>query len=146
MAPIKQASWTHGLGVQLENSSWSVLRQAFYSTVRPSNETTFGWVHFAIPTPVIVDGARLKAVTAWIRCITGSGAKIMNFHVYDGENKIAEFDGLDLGFLAPGTNSQTIPNSPAVLWGSGISIGVQFDGDGPNDYCQFISAGIDYYE
>jgi hypothetical protein len=141
---IKQAAWTHGLGVELESSSWSALRQGFYTTVRPSNEGASGWVHFVIPTPVIVDGTRLKAESALIRFSTGSTAKITNFHVYDGETKIAEYDGLDLtGSLQ--LVREAIPNNPQVLWGTAISIGVQFAGTGVNDYVQFIGAGIDFY-
>ncbi|KAG0043903.1 hypothetical protein BGZ89_006273, partial [Linnemannia elongata] len=78
---IKQAAWTHGLGVELESRSWTALRQGFFTTVTPSTEGTFGWVHFVIPTPVIVDGTRLKAESAMIRFSTGTTAKITNFHV-----------------------------------------------------------------
>jgi hypothetical protein len=145
--PIKQAAWTHGLGVELETPSWSAFRQGFYTTVRPSNESTFGWVHFVIPTPVIVDGERLHAVTAWIRYATGSTAKITNFHVYDGEKKIADYNGLALGNGGTGivNESRAVPGSPEVLWGTAISLGVQFSGNGPNDYVQFVSGGIDFY-
>jgi hypothetical protein len=141
---IKQASWTHGLGVELESSSWSALRQGFFTTVRPSNEGTFGWVHFVIPTPVIVDGTRLKAQSAMIRFSTGSTAKITNFHVYDGETKIAEYNGLALSGNLQFVR-QAVPNNHQVLWGTGISLGVQFSGTGVNDYVQFIGAGIDFY-
>jgi hypothetical protein len=141
---IKHAAWTHGLGLELESPSWNALRQGFYCTVRPSNESTFGWVHFAIPTPVIVDGNRLHAVTAWIRYATGTSATITNIHVYDGENRIANWDGLSLGGSLR-NESRAVPNKPAVLWGTGISVGLQFSGNGPNDYAEFISAGIDFY-
>jgi hypothetical protein len=47
---IKHAAWTHGLGVELETTTWSALRQGFYTTVRPDG-SLFGWVHFVIPTP-----------------------------------------------------------------------------------------------
>ncbi|KAH0565731.1 hypothetical protein GP486_000873 [Trichoglossum hirsutum] len=144
-ASIKQAAWTHGLGVELETPSWSALRQGFYTTVRPSSGSTFGWVHFVIPTPVIVDGNRLRAVTAWIRYAAGSSAKITNFHVYDGEKKIAGFDGLALNANAISNDTRSVPGGPAVLWGTAISLGVQFSGNGPNDYVQFVSAGIDFY-
>ncbi|KAG0362642.1 hypothetical protein BG005_004759 [Podila minutissima] len=141
---LKQAAWTHGLGVELETRSWKALRQGFFTTVTPSKEGTFGWVHFVIPTPVIVDDRRLKAESALIRFSTGSAAKITNFHVYDGEKKIAAYDDLSLA----GTMQvirQAVPNQPQVLWGTTISLGVQFSGTGPNDYVQFISAGIDFY-
>ncbi|KAG4427663.1 hypothetical protein IFR05_016854 [Cadophora sp. M221] len=141
---IKQAAWTHGLGVELESRSWSALRQGFFTTVRPSDEGTFGWVHFVIPTPVIVDGTRLKAESAMIRFSTGSTAKITNFHVYDGEVKIAEYNGLSLGGNLQFVR-EAVPNHHKVLWGTAISLGVQFQGTGPQDYVQFIAAGIDFF-
>ncbi|KAH8645876.1 hypothetical protein BGZ60DRAFT_438428 [Tricladium varicosporioides] len=141
---IKQAAWTHGLGVELESSSWSALRQGFFTTVRPSNESISGWVHFVIPTPVIVDGTRLKAESAMIRFSTGSGAKITNFHVYDGETKIANYNGLSLSGNLQFVR-EAVPDHHQVLWGTAISLCVQFSGNGPNDYIQFISAGIDFY-
>lgn len=141
---IKHAAWTHGLGVELESRSWSALRQGFFTTVRPSNEGTFGWVHFVIPTPVIVDGVRLKAESAMIRFSTGSTAKITNFHVYDGETKIAAYDGLSLSGGLQFVR-EAVPNHHQALWGTAISLGVQFSGTGASDYVQFISAGIDFY-
>ncbi|KAH8588711.1 hypothetical protein B0O99DRAFT_638420 [Bisporella sp. PMI_857] len=144
MATIKQAAWTHGIGVELESRSWSALRQGFYTTVRPSNEGTFGWVHFAIPTPVIVDGTRLKAASAMIRFSTGSGAKVTRFHVFDGEKRIADHNELNLAGNLQFVR-RDVPGDPEVLWGTVISLGVQFSGTGPNDYVQFISAGIDFF-
>ncbi|KAG0086175.1 hypothetical protein BGZ93_007282 [Podila epicladia] len=141
---IKHAAWTHGVGIELETRSWTALRQGFFSTVTPSYEGSFGWVHFVIPTPVIVDGTRLKAESAMIRFSTGSTAKITNFHVYDGETKIAAYDGLSLeGNLQ--FVRQAVPNHHQVLWGTTITLGLQFSGTGPNDYVQLISAGIDFY-
>jgi hypothetical protein len=47
---IKQASWTHGISIAPENRPWRPLCQGFGTNIIPSNETTFGWIHFAIPT------------------------------------------------------------------------------------------------
>jgi hypothetical protein len=141
---LKHAAWIHGTSVELESKSWSALRQGFYTTLRPSNETTSAWVHFAIPTPVIVNGVRLKAQSAMIRFTTGPQASIGAVHVYDGERKIAEHNGTNyrgaLQFIREG-----IPNTPEVLWGTGISILVNCNGNGPDAYIQLISAGIDFY-
>lgn len=139
---IKQAAWTHGLGVEVETPTWSVLRQGFFATVRPDDKL-FGWIHFVIPTPVIADGNRLKAESAVIRFTTGPGAKITNFHVYDGENKIADYNGLSYTGNAVFLR-ESVPNNPQVVWGTAISVGVQFSGNG-GDYVQFIGAGIDFY-
>jgi len=84
---LKHAAWIHGTSVQFENQSWAAraLRQGFFTTVTPSDDDHGGWVHFAIPTPVIVNNERLKAQAVMIRFTTGSKASIGAVHVWDGE-------------------------------------------------------------
>lgn len=141
---LREAAWTHGTSIQLESRSWSALRQGFFTTVRPSNESTSGWVHFAIPTPVIVNDVRLRAQSALIRFTTGPQASIGAFHVYDGEKKIWEHNGTNYrGNLQ--VIREIIPGTPEVLWGTGISLLINFQGTGPDAWIQLISAGIDFY-
>jgi hypothetical protein len=142
---IKEAAWVHGSSVHLESASWHALRQGYWTTVSPSFESTFGWVHFAVPTPVIIDGVRLKAESALIRFKSGSRAKIRNFHIYDGEKKIASHDGLNLRSDQLQVVRKDVPGDPQVLWGTGISLGVEFDGNGPDAWVALVSAGIDFY-
>jgi hypothetical protein len=140
---VKHSTWVHGLGIVFENRSWFDHRQGYYTTVRPSNESNFGYFHYVIPTPVIVDGARLKAESAAAFFSTGSNAKITNFRVQDGEKLIADFSGLaQTGhhiFLR-----EAVPHKPEVFYGTVISIGVEFTGTGPDAWVQFIGAGIDF--
>lgn len=142
--PLKQAAWTHGLAVQLESTSWSALRQGFFTTVRPSNESTSAWFHFAIPTPVIVNDVLLKADSALVRFATGNQTKIGAIHVYDGERRIAEYNGTTYRGALQLVRVQ-IPGSPEIAWGTGISILVVCDGTGPDAWAQLVSAGIDFY-
>lgn len=142
--PGLQASWTNGVAVALENSSWSALRQGFGTTVRPSNESTSGWVHFAIPTPVILSNVRVKAGQALVRFSTGPQASIGAFHVYDGERKIAEQNGLHLTGTLQVASQQL--GRPEVLWGTGISVLLSFTGTGPDAWVQLIAAGIDFFD
>lgn len=142
--PSMQSTWTHGSGVVLESKpSWNVLRQAFFSTIRPSRGDYAGWVHFAIPTPVVFDGRRLKAKTAYVRFATGSTAAITHFHVFDGEAKIASFDDVD---LRGGIYDKTmqLPNAGIVKYGVGISLKLEFSGTGESDFIRLVSAGIDF--
>ncbi|KAI5776398.1 hypothetical protein EDC01DRAFT_792128 [Geopyxis carbonaria] len=144
MSTIKQAAWTHGVDVQLEDKTWSALRQGFGTQVRPASGATSGWVHFAVPTPVLVDGARLKAGAGMARFLTGANAQIIGFHVYDGEKRILARDGLSYkGALQ--MVREVLPNNPEVLWGTEISLCVQFQGNGAEAYVNFVSAGIDFY-
>jgi hypothetical protein len=94
---------------------------------------------------VIVDFTRLKADSAMIRFTTGPSAKITNVHAYDGDNKIADHNGLNFTGSTATYVRQDIPGSPQILYGTAISLGVQFSGTGGGNYVQFISAGIDFY-
>jgi hypothetical protein len=141
---IKHAAWIHGTAVVLEESSWSALRQSFFTVVRPSKEATSGWVYFPVPTPVIVDGTRLRAESAMVRFSTGLQASIGAVHIYDGEKKIGEHNATNyqgtLQFIR-----EAVPDQPLILCGTGISILVNFNGSGPEAYIQLIGAGIDFY-
>ncbi|KUJ21458.1 uncharacterized protein LY89DRAFT_694905 [Mollisia scopiformis] len=103
---IKQAAWTHGIGLELETPTWTALRQGFYTTAK----------------------------SAMIRFSTGPTAKITSIHVYDGEKKIADYNGLSL-----------TGNLQFVLWGTAVCVAVQFNGTAASDYVQFIGSGIDFY-
>jgi hypothetical protein len=142
--PGLQASWTNGVDVALENSSWSALRQGFGTTVRPSNVDTSGWVHFAIPTPVILSNVRVTAGQALVRFSTGPQAKIGAFHVFDGEVNISEQNGLSLGGTLQVATQQL--KRPSILFGTGISVLLNFTGTGPDAWVQLIGAGIDFFD
>jgi hypothetical protein len=138
-----QASWTNGVDVALETNSWSALRQGFGTIVRPSPGNTSGWVHFAIPTPVILSNVRVKAGQALVRFTTGPQGSIGAFHVYDGEKNIAQQNGLNLTGTLQFATQQL--GRPEVLWGTGISLLVNFNGTGPGAWVQLIAAGIDFF-
>jgi hypothetical protein len=142
--PGLQASWTNGVDIALENKSWSTLRQGFGTTVRPSNESTSGWAHFSIPTPVILNGVRVKAGQALIRFSTGPRASIRAFHVYDGERKISEQNGLNLTGNVQLSTQQL--GRPEVFWGTGISLLLDFNGTSQDAWVQLIAAGIDFFD
>jgi len=147
---LAHAMWVHGHSMQIENPERLDLqkRMGFYMQVR-GKPFTSNWFHFAIPTPVIVDGKRLIVGSVMIRFRTGPGASVYAVHIYDGETKIAAHDGLNLspqgGFVWPRFD---VPAHPDIKWGLGISIGVKF-GDGanlpPNKLLvEISSAGCDF--
>jgi hypothetical protein len=141
---IKQAAWAHGVAVELETSTWKAFRQGFYMTVTP-DAPSGGWLHIPIPTPVILDGARLRAVSALGRLQTGPGAKITNFHVYDGEKKIASHDGLSVSLPQPELFRYDVPGHPAILYGTLVCIRVNFTGSTADNWVRVIGGGIDFY-
>lgn len=64
--------------------------------------------------------------------------------MYDGDIKIAGYDGLDIQgervFVRKGVEGRK-----EVLWGTAISVAVNFNGNGGEDYVQVLAAGIDFY-
>jgi len=142
---IKQAAWVHGNIVALESPSWRAFPQGPGATVTPYNESTVGWCHFAIPTPVILDGKRLRAGSAMARLQTGPGAKIIGFHVWDGDKRIAAYDNLNVTVSTPNMLRYDVPDRPEVLWGTVICVLVQFSGNVADNWVKMIGAGIDFF-
>ncbi|MEU8263685.1 DUF6623 family protein [Micromonospora sp. NPDC048999] len=139
--------WTHGHTMRVENpaalaSTW---RAGFFSRVVGKPNTT-NWLHFAIPTSVIVKDKRQMTDSVMLRFRANSGAAaVTNVHVYDGERRIATHDGLNQSPSTFGLARFDVPGKPDVLWGIGISIGVRFSGstDAQNTL-EFAAAGCDF--
>ena len=144
---IANAMWAHGHSMVIEypDRIKSERRAGFFYRVIGKTGTT-NWFHFAIPTTVIVNDNRLAIDSVLVRFRSNStSADITNIHVYDGENKIASHDGLDLSPAAWTMNRFAVPGKPEIKWGVGISIGVRFNGttDSQNTM-EFSSAGVDF--
>jgi hypothetical protein len=69
-------------------------------------------------------------------------AVIRDVHIYDGPNKIAEHNGVDLSGNI-GFSRFDAPTVPFVQWGVGISVGVRF-GETGSRIMRFKSAGCDF--
>lgn len=85
------ASWVHGNSVTIETPQ-SVKRQTPRGEgsnidLHPGAAT---WLHIAIPTPVIVDGVRVRAERFFLLLSTASGATITDVHLWDGLHRIRE--------------------------------------------------------
>jgi hypothetical protein len=145
---LPQSSWIHGHSLSLEDHSWSVTKRGFTATVTTSLTSRSGWIHFAIPTPVIVNDKRLKFGQALILFRTGSKATIDTVLVYDGETVVGNFPNLGLRSITAVSKNWPIPGNKQAYWGSGITVKVIFGDDvGPDTtgaWVDFISVGIDY--
>lgn len=144
---IEYAAWMHGHTVKIEYPARmkSVWRAGFYARL-VGNPGSTNWLHFAVPTPVIVRGKRLMSDSVMLRLRAGStSTAVTSVHVYDGENRIATHDGLSLSPNAFGFSRFNIAGKPDVRWGIGISIGVRFNGttDAQNTL-ELASAGCDF--
>lgn len=143
---IAEASWVHGTAIQIEvpESIELVRRFGFFTRIIGKPNTT-NWLHFAIPTPVIVNDVRKTFGPCMLRFSTGgTGALVRDVHLYDGEVRVVAHDGVNLSGSQPFTRFG-IAHAPKVLWGVGISIGVTFGGGSVTSRTMdFISAGCDF--
>jgi len=143
---LAHAMWTHGTSMQIEfpdriNSVW---RAGFYTQV-DGELGTENWFHFAIPTSVIVDDKRLRVGSVMVVFRTGSAdAIVRDIHIYDGEQKIAEHNGVNLSGNI-GFKRFDVPTHPSVKFGIGISIGVKFGTNkNASHIMKFVTAGCDF--
>jgi uncharacterized protein DUF6623 len=158
---IKAAMWVHGHNVlpeyvdRLDNipgAGVNGLRKGWGVTFRGQGHS-FNWFHFSMPTPVILDDTRppLKKIFVFYKT---NHSKVTAIHLWDGIRKIHEIGNLNLqGDHTIGTDASNnwIINPPlTIVYGLGISIGVQFSGfiDTPEPgiffEIMFSSAGADY--
>lgn len=144
LTKLAQAMWIHGTSLQVEfpdriARTW----QAGFYTEIEGKPNTENWFHFAIPSKVIVNDRRLRIGSVMLLGETlSSDAVIRDIHLYDGPNKIAQHNGVNLsGNL--GFRRFDAPTVPFVQWGVGISIGVRFGATGSR-VMRFKSAGCDF--
>jgi hypothetical protein len=159
------AVWVHGNAVvpeavgmtafnasllQVDGKPWTDvvgLRRGWGVTYRCAWQTS-NWFHAPLPTPVIVDGARVGLqrifvfydIADWTRTI------ITDVHVWDGPNRIHAIGGLRLNgrhaqYVEDGVNSWALPSTPWVYWGLSVSLRVQV-GPATTDVT-FTTAGAD---
>jgi hypothetical protein len=145
---IKHAAWTHGSAVQVENvqNVKSITRYAFFTRL-VGKKGTGTWVHFAIPTPVIVDGVRLRLESAMIRFRSASPqACVAHFHVCDGENRFFIHDNINkVQDWGTPFHRELIRPEHSVLWGIGITLYIAFNGNtDAENTIELASAGCDF--
>jgi hypothetical protein len=148
--PIAHAMWVHGHSMNIEHPDRiaSVWRAGFFGRIiGRSGQST--WIHFPVPTPVIVDDNRLRIESVLVRFrTTPTDAWVAAAHVYDGERKIASHDGLHDAPGAWEVKRFAVPGTPEIRWGVGISINVQFHIDTAVDAdswrIDFSSVGCDF--
>ncbi len=140
---LAHAMWTHGTTIQVEYpQKGTVERKGFSAKYKSPGAARPNWLHFAIPTPVIVNDKRLRVGSVLVRFRCGGGAVVKAIHIYDGEKKIVGNDNLNLRPRQWHVERVDVPLDPEILWGLGISILVDF---GPDDrWIEFSAAGCDF--
>jgi hypothetical protein len=146
------ASWVHGNAIAVENPE-NLSRLGHFGwggdmQVQPGKSS---WFHVALPTPVIVNGARSSLVRVFLMFESEQGS-IRNVHVYDGSSKVQEFNNLMLSgehrTALDGANTFNLAAPHSVAFGIGISFlfiaDIGFDSAIPPSRLILASAGGDY--
>lgn len=142
---IPYASWIHGHSMQIEYpdriaSQW---RAGFSFTIE-GNPGSSNWLHFAIPTPVIINDVRLRVDSVMLCFKTGSVDSIVrDVHIYDGDTVLAVHDGINLA-MENRFVRLAVPDRPFVWLALGISIGVSFGVEMMDHHMEFVAAGCDF--
>jgi hypothetical protein len=143
-----QALWVHGSSVQIEREGYFISKQrAGFGTILRTHGKE--WFHFAIPTPVYLEGESSELTKVFILFKTEGTAMITAMHVYDGSKKVHGVEPIDF----KGDHSTQLDNCntwalPAVHINYGLGISVQVDFGPPSTVgvpsIQFVSAGADF--
>jgi hypothetical protein len=133
---------------------------AYFRTDHTLPPPVDNWFHFAIPTPVILEGPRLELTRVYVFYSTvidrvSMGAQIVDVHLYDGPNIIKEFNDLFLAGVHNGavdsSNEFQIFPPVSIQFGLGVSVRVAvsfdvgFDATGWPDVL-FTCAGAEFTE
>ncbi len=123
-----QAFWVHGTSVQMEREGYFISKQraATAAIFRTHGKE---WFHFAIPTPVILNGKDTTLKKIFLFYKTQGTAKITDVLIVDAVKAIKSFSNLSLSddhsTQIDKDNSWDI--SPVhVKFGLGISVHVDF--------------------
>jgi hypothetical protein len=142
---LAQAMWLHGHSLEVEYTQrGQIERKGFSAEYTAANAAQANWLHFAIPTPVIVSDKRLKVGSVLVRFKSHGEAYVKAIHVYDGEKKISSKDKLNLSPKQWHVERVKISTPSEIKWGIGVSILVDF---GPDvRVIEFSSAGCDFIQ
>jgi len=139
--------WMHGVNMQVEYPARLTSVRATGPFVRI--EGTRGqntWLHFPLPTPVVLDGVRMRIERAYVSFRTRDHASVDEVIIYDGESRIAEHMDLDLR----GEHLDyrvDVPGNPDLHGGINVTLGVRFDDTAPDVrsmQIEVIGVGLEY--
>jgi hypothetical protein len=136
--------WTHGSNVEVENSGGiAAMKRTGFCGAFAGKPGTGNWFHFAVPTPVIVEGKRLRLDSIIVMFQTDPDVTVTNIHIYDGPQKIESYDGLALSGSHLFERFDVL--NTYARYGIGITVGVNFGKDTTKPHVvKFVAAGADF--
>jgi hypothetical protein len=101
------------------------------------------WIHYPIPTPVIVEGKRARFVKLLIRHETPSPMHmaIVSVYVHDGETRVLTVDNVVPN--SPDPLVLDIPGNREVLWGVVVSVRINAN-NSKNNFMDINAVGVDF--
>ena len=139
--------WMHGANMQVEYPNRITSSRATGPFVRIEGmrgQNT--WLHFPLPTPAVIDGARMRIDGALVSFRTRDHATVYEVIVYDGDQRVAEHMDLDLRGEHP-EHRVEVQGSPEINRGINIVLGVAFDSTAPDVrsmQIEIIGVGLEY--
>lgn len=124
-----QSFWVHGSSAQMGREGYFISKER---DGRGAIFKTHGkeWFHFAVPTPVLVDGRRLFLTNIFLLYGTLGTSKITAIHLFDGSYKFKAFDKLDKcgdHFESVDEDNKWIIRPPKMMkFALGLSVEVDF--------------------
>lgn len=139
--------WMHGANMQVEypNRITSVRATGPFVRIEGARGQNT-WLHFPVPTPAVIDGARMRIDGALVSFRTRDHASVNEIIVYDGDQRIVEHTDQDLR----GERLEyrvAVPGSPEINRGINIVLGVTFDSAAPDVrsmQIEVIGVGLEY--
>ena len=137
--------WLHGTSMHVEypDRVQHIRRAGYYTEVR-QDPGTANWFNFAIPTPTIHNGKKMRCSHVHLMAEVHENAKLDKVHIWDGDRCVQEID--DLGLMDQHVDKTfTIPKQ-RVRNGLLISVYVEFlEGEEPGEL-HFMGAGASFDE
>jgi predicted esterase len=141
--------FVHGHCGQIENPDDIVsLRRRGNRIAVEGRAGTENWLHFAVPTPVMVDDQRLRPGKVFLRYRASGGGshppEVNALHLWDGDTRIKAVP-FPTGTVDAGWTLVTEHRIDvlAVYWGLGISVGLDFPSGGQVEV-ETVGCDFDY--
>lgn len=134
MANIQLDRYGRGSGEDIRGFQWTAVegfRQGNGTEYRCQDGSDY-WFHFAIPTPVMINGTRTSLAKVMVLFTADTGVTLSSIHAWDGPTRVFTKDGLAIGGTNPslnnGQNSFVIEESsrPKVYFGIGVCVKFHF--------------------
>lgn len=146
-SPPSGISWIHGHSLHIEYGRFDLHYYGFHCQLSKSSNARFDdWVHFAIPSPFVLDPANVIINIGEVRLNFKTQNAIVNtIHIWDGNNMLTHLDNLNM----TGENSSATFAVPStqVKSGIGVSVNVIHDANGSQNVSsvvEFRSAGAKF--